>query len=588
MFMTLEEKIIDLSEKLLAYLLDYREKHPGFRFWLRTREHTRGNDRGRMAKGQWFQGSDYIFLSFHSASGYVHMTRSIGWVIEFDEKENPHTNITIVWPKENDPRKIHVYNEIIKDLGGFDRYHDAKFKKHLPAGDIFESLSHFLENTLPQINSIIEKNGLTTVFTIPEEKFIGRLNKITAYRNGEKKLRKPLKKTENMVPKSKNIILYGPPGTGKTYNSIDWAVEIITGKTDDHEHNKAFFDEYRLKGQIEFVTFHQNYGYEDFIVGIKPDIEYDKLRFKPYKGIFYELARRAKENYLAYKTSRGSQRSFDEVFNDIIRPVTEGKEVEIKMKSGIPYWINDVTSSSINFRKSGGDSKHSLSIDTLREVVDDMRTITSGLEAYYTPLVNLIKERKQKELGSKEDLKNFVLVIDEINRANISKVFGELITLLEDDKRLGEPNELKITLPNGEKDFAIPPNLYVVGTMNTADKSIALVDIALRRRFEFIGFYPDYDLEDLGAIEESLLRHINKGIYSKKKSADYLIGHAYFLNNLPIEVVLKNKAIPLLMEYFGGKTDVVSEIFKGSGWEVTYDEDSYSWEINTTADAIAF
>ncbi|MFV0590985.1 MAG: McrB family protein [Draconibacterium sp.] len=183
----------------------------------------------------------------------------------------------------------------------------------------------------------------------------------------------------------------------------------------------------------------------------------------------------------------------------------------------------------------------------------------------------------QSSVVKKEPLKNFVLVIDEINRANISKVFGELITLLEDDKRLGEENELKITLPNGEKEFGVPPNLYLIGTMNTADKSIALVDIALRRRFEFIGYYPLYEGYDINAIE--LLKQINDAIFNEKKSADYLIGHAYFMNGKSIQSILLNKVIPLLMEYFSGKTEIVSRIFNDTIYNVNYDIVNYSWNI---------
>lgn len=174
-------------------------------------------------------------------------------------------------------------------------------------------------------------------------------------------------------------------------------------------------------------------------------------------------------------------------------------------------------------------------------------------------------------------MKNFVLIIDEINRANISKVFGELITLLEDDKRLGGSNELKITLPNGEKEFGVPPNLYIIGTMNTADKSIALIDIALRRRFEFVGYYPDY--ESLEPEAATLLQKINEEIYKLKNSADYLIGHAYFMKDKAIETTLRNKVVPLLMEYFSGKTRIVSDIFNDTDWSVSYNTTTFNWEI---------
>jgi len=297
---------------------------------------------------------------------------------------------------------------------------------------------------------------------------------------------------EKFIMPPKNIILYGPPGTGKTYNSIDKAVEIADKpnyKPGNHKSNKDIFNQLRIYetgssekiGQIEFVTFHQNYSYEDFVVGITPDVNSGTLQFKKREGIFKKLAERARENWELHKKD------------------------------------------------------------------------------------------------SNNELKNYVLIIDEINRANISKVFGELITLLEDDKRLGADNELIITLPNGE-EFGVPPNLYIIGTMNTADKSISLIDIALRRRFEFIGYYPNYS--NLKRDEGELLKRINDNIFREKRSADFLIGHAYFMKGQPIKEVLKNKVIPLLMEYFSGKTEIVSRIFDGTNKSVTYNPNTYDWDIN--------
>lgn len=385
---------------------------------------------------------------------------------------------------------------------------------------------------------------------------------------------------------SKNIILYGPPGTGKTYKSIDKAVKIAAPLRyipDNHKANKIIFDELRKEGQIEFVTFHQNYAYEDFMVGLKPDVDIDQLRFKSHKGMFYEISKKAKENYVASKQGSSLSRSFEDVFNEMVKPVIEqDTPVKIEMASGIFYEITDVTDYSIHFKKPKGDSRHSLSIQTLKELIEGTKFVTSGLAAYYNPLAEDIKELMKPVEGTKaEQLKNYVLIIDEINRANISKVFGELITLLEDDKRLGEENELKITLPNGEKDFGVPPNIYIIGTMNTADKSIALIDIALRRRFEFIGYYPMYEGYEEDAI--TLLQQINKAIFEKKKSADYLIGHAYFMKNQTIQMVLQNKVVPLLMEYFSGKTEIISSIFEGTDWAVTYDTNTYSWDILNAA-----
>jgi hypothetical protein len=393
---------------------------------------------------------------------------------------------------------------------------------------------------------------------------------------GDKTNNKPIPKT--VMNTSLNMILYGPPGTGKTYHSIDKAVQLANGSSSgNHSENKLKFDELRNQGQIEFVTFHQNYSYEDFMVGLRPDVEFEQLRFTSHKGIFYKIAKRARENYEFYVSGTGKKRAFEEVFEELIAPVEKGEEVEIKMASGISFWITQVSDKSINFRKQSGGTQHTLSIATLKDLIETERDFPSGLASYYTPLVRILKERRETGEAA-EPIKNFVIIIDEINRANISKVFGELITLLEDDKRLGQENELKITLPNGEKDFGVPPNLYIIGTMNTADKSIALIDIALRRRFEFLGFYPQYDGLDEGAA--GLLRSINTAIHDRKKSADYLVGHAYFMRKQPIDMVLKNKVVPLLMEYFSGKTDIVSDIFDGSGWNVNYDLSTYGWNIS--------
>jgi len=393
---------------------------------------------------------------------------------------------------------------------------------------------------------------------------------------------KPSPKTNMENPL--NQILYGPPGTGKTYHTIDKAVQIITGLSATHSDNKKVFDDYRKLGQIEFVTFHQNYGYEDFMTGLRPDYQSDILRFRQYQGIFYKLAQRAKENYLASKNRKALNKDFDTVLSEFLEPLGTGGEIEVAMASEIPYWITDIRNGSLQFRKSTGRTDHTLSIDTLRDLVAGVRDYPSGLKPYYKPLVVLLTQ-KQKTTGKAVELEKFVLIIDEINRANISKVFGELITLLEKDKRLDEPNELAITLPNGEENFVLPPNLYVIGTMNTADKSIALVDIALRRRFEFEGKYPDYQILIKEGFKESaeLLEKINKAIYAKKSTPDYLIGHAYFLSQDPIEAILLKKVLPLLTEYFNNRIADVKAVFKeDTGWRVDFDEITYQWNVTKT------
>jgi len=375
-----------------------------------------------------------------------------------------------------------------------------------------------------------------------------------------------------------NQILFGPPGTGKTYNSIDKAVTITTGKSGTHAENKVEFDRLRKVGQIEFVTFHQGYSYEDFMVGIKPNADTEQLTFRPHKGIFYKIVEKAKTNYIAHKDQKQELTSFDTVFEELISPLEDGQTIDIPMKGGSVFTITDVDNGTIRFKKPKGFGGHTLSVNTLKAIVEGKREFNSGLGAYYKPLVQLIHDRQQPT-AAPTPLMNYVIIIDEINRANISKVFGELITLLEDDKRMGAENALSLTLPNGEPDFSIPPNVYIIGTMNTADKSIALVDIALRRRFEFEGRYPDYNV--LGEPSRTILHKINDAIYARKKTADFLIGHAYFMKKEPLDTVLLKKVIPLLMEYFSGRTEEVQAILKSANINAEYDTQRYIWIVNT-------
>jgi len=345
-----------------------------------------------------------------------------------------------------------------------------------------------------------------------------------------------------------NQILYGPPGTGKTYNTVLEAAKIVTANEFiTYDESLVEFNK-KLGTQIEFITFHQNYSYEDFIQGIRPDTENGKeLTFEKKDGVFKRIADRALKNLTDSEKPESAKKDFDAVFQDFILPLIEEDEIEVKMKK-TSFYITQISEKSIEFRKNQGDSQHTLSINTLRKMYNDglNQIILGGLQPYYNPILKVLLEKGKSQFTPVEK-KNFVIIIDEINRANISRVFGELITLIEKDKRSHGKIPMRVTLPSGDS-FIVPSNLHIIGTMNTADKSIALLDIALRRRFDFVAKYPDVSL--VRPEYQEMFSAINKAIFDRKNH-DFTIGHAYFMeDDYTLEDTINNKVIPLLLEYF--------------------------------------
>jgi len=428
-----------------------------------------------------------------------------------------------------------------------------------------------------------------------------------------------------------NTILYGPPGTGKTYNTVNYAVAIIEGKSleevkhEDYDVVKERYEQYKDAGQIAFTTFHQSYGYEEFIEGIKPNINdenEDGLEYTIEPGIFKSFCEKAQaalsmddieyglnKSPVVWKVSLEStgdnptrreclesnhiRIGWDSYGKDIVddQDFDNGGKRELnafinKMRVGdivlscYSAWTVDaigVVTGEYEWHEEYDRYKRVRSVRWLVKGIDeDIMEITGGtsmtLSSVYQMKVSVadvlkVVEKYTTNGISKNNQKNFVFIIDEINRGNISKIFGELITLIENTKRIGAKEEMTLLLPySGNKPFGVPKNVYILGTMNTADRSIALMDTALRRRFSFEEMMPKSDvLVSIGAdkvVDGDTELNVAKMLDTINRRIEYLydrehtIGHAFFTglkDNPTIENlagIFEKSVIPLLQEYF--------------------------------------
>lgn len=364
-----------------------------------------------------------------------------------------------------------------------------------------------------------------------------------------------------LIPQPLNQILYGPPGTGKTYHTINKALEVLGRSTDGNRDTlKIDFDNLIKSGQIVFTTFHQSLGYEDFIEGIKPVAptkDNTNINYEIQSGIFKELI----NNPLTFQVG-------DNLNGYIVESVTSEILTLKKKQRG--------TLLPLSFRMLHGLTKYlndkNLTTDDVRKKIEftaEDNINYPELEPYLINGYNTILPYVIEKIITNEKRNSpKVLIIDEINRGNISQIFGELITLIEADKRIGNGNKeaLIVTLPYSKSEFGVPDNLYIIGTMNTADRSVEALDSALRRRFVFEEMIPRPDLigeiriskglnEKIDDIDlGSLLTKINIRI-EKLIDRDHAIGHSYFLDCQDLEdlkTTFYKNIIPLLQEYFFG------------------------------------
>lgn len=494
--------ILPLHESLLHFLLHYRaEQKPNLRFMPRS-----SNRQQRLERGYWFIGNaQYLALSFWNSRDWKQRLYSISFIVQRDGQ------CDLCFSATDNEEKAAVFQRWTQELVGFEQEEGlAKWHKAYLGTDYLKNLQYFLENDYPRIEKLRQATAPDLLPPIEAEDFSKRIGRIERYRNrlrtADLPIEEPLSDYETKqalsIP-SPNLLLYGPPGTGKTFKAMQLAAALVDAPL-----------------RVDCI--------EDLLAQQDADAD--------YRHIFHEALQK-RIHFITFHSSY----SYEDFIGGL-QPQEKGGALSFQWKSGI---FLRACAAAYHLAQNGRISKESIGEEEVQHYLD-----------------YCARHRfDSRELPDFREAPPVVLLIDEINRANLARVFGELLTLLEADKRLHASQELVVSLPNG-RQFGVPANLVVIGTLNTADKSIALLDLALRRRFHFIPLYPRYDLEKMQ--KPKLLRRLNEAL-KRYKGTDFQIGHSYFMaeGELDLEALFNQQLLPLLYEYFLHDEERLAELLNG-------------------------
>lgn len=435
----------------------------------------------------------------------------------------------------------------------------------------------------------------------PGDAVLKTLTDITTYPDYVEKLKSlftmnsEIQQYTKLLEFKKNIILQGAPGTGKTYNTAALALSIC-GESVPESHDEVMqrYDELLRGGRIGFCTFHQSMDYEDFVEGIKPVTEGTSIKYEVKDGIFKKIADRARLNFEdsqktpeQVKSDTRTREVFEGFCEEIQSQLNENDFVDLYSKSKMKIrnitFRSDGSPLSIQLSKTDGGPTQSLTWEIILRDYNNFKegkiksyedvkpryeskSVYHGNAMYYFELYKKMKDFEDKYAGNTNssvvNLQNYVLIIDEINRGNVSRIFGELITLLEKDKRLGGEHPIKVTLPYSKESFGVPENLYIIGTMNTTDRSVGNIDYAVRRRFAFATLQSKRDLVVANSTEKAAVLFDAVKLFIEKHKTemdfeDLMVGHSYFFAKDDDELALRwqYEILPLLNEYI--KDDIL-------------------------------
>lgn len=504
-------------------------------------------------------------------------------------------------------------------------------RKYSNFNEMKSDLDAMLDKVIPIVNRGIEDykikhaNFIAHPFSLEDqEKMFGKMQERFKKYKIIEDLEEELEEEEELIiidPHSEfnyplNQILYGPPGTGKTYHTINRAIAIANPNFNLNQEREKIKDEYnRLVnvGQIVFCTFHQSMSYEDFVEGIKPQIEEDSdgnksVIYEVKKGVFKLIVEKAKSNRSKEETVNFNY-DFDDGWDALIKEANSGlvnndpiklsiqtpnlglKIVDVTEKGNLklkPIYSEEAKEYIVSYSRTKTLQEVFPDLSVIKNIDKEFRAVIGGSNSTaYWSVINYINNKidSEKKPTTQEIILpalSHVLIIDEINRGNVSQIFGELITLIEDSKRLGKDESLEVTLPYSKETFGVPSNLYIIGTMNTADRSVESLDTALRRRFSFEEMMPDLDIltgkNIQGIILKDLLYTINKRV-EILLDRDHMIGHSYFINiksEDDLKNTFKNNIIPLLQEYFYSDYEKIGMIV---GQEFFEESEKYTKDI---------
>ena len=455
----------------------------------------------------------------------------------------------------------------------------------------FQSICDIIR-TAPNYKEIDKKagNGAFSAGIQRYLEFLHDKNRASIQEDNKTMENNELKEYTELLRMKKNIILQGAPGTGKTYTTAALALSLIDENISYFNHDVVMekYQEYVEKGQIAFITFHQSMDYEDFVEGLKPQLVENSdgnttgIAYRVEDGIFKHLCKKAIEDSALVSM----QDNFESVWGKLVDELDEKDFIEIPLLSGKNTFrieLNEYgtglatrTYEGDSFQKDrwiSGKSKF-FSKEQLYNVYRGLPgTPARGHDNYRKAIIRYCKENLglveyALPLNNTQSNTNpFILVIDEINRGNVSKIFGELITLLESDKRIGSMHPINVRLPYSKELFSVPPNIYLIGTMNTTDRSVGTIDYAVRRRFAFITlkseksaiekFYDNVPGGTDAVLKNKALELFNtvKTFIKENKIEqdfdDLMPGHSYFMAESATELKQKftYEVLPLLHEY---------------------------------------